>query len=203
MLQVGLTGGIACGKTTVSNLFSKRGTPVIDADILAREVVVPGSRGFSKILEIFGDKALTPDGTLDRRAMRQLIFSNQEAKNRLEAILHPLIRERMLNTVDQLLNQDVAYCIKAIPLLLETKQQDSVDRILVIDCDEDTQVSRIVSRDNCTESDARKIISSQISRSQRLNSADDIVVNNTSRKQLDKQIEQLHQYYTQQGLADR
>ena len=105
--------------------------------------------------------------------------------------------------VEQLLGRDVAYCIKAIPLLLETNQQDRVDRILVIDCDEDTQVRRIVSRDNCTESDARKIISSQISRSQRLCSADDTVVNNAGWKQLENQIEHLHRFYTRQGLADR
>jgi dephospho-CoA kinase len=203
MLQVGLTGGIACGKTTVSELFAKHGAPVIDADILAREVVVPGSEGLSRIVATFGDEVLASDGTLDRGAMRQLIFSNQQAKYRLEGILHPLIRKRMSKLVEQLAGQDFAYCIKAIPLLLETNQQDSVDRILVIDCDEDTQVRRIVSRDSCTESDARKIISSQISRSQRLSSADDTVINNAGWKQLEDQVEQLHQFYTRQALADR
>ncbi len=203
MLLIGLTGGIACGKTTVSNLFSRYGTPIIDADILSRELVSPGSEGLSEIVAFFGDKVLTANGTLDRNLMRQLIFSDREAKYQLETILHPRIRERMSATENQLRKRNVPYCIEVIPLLFESGQQDKFDRILVIDCDEETQVSRIVSRDKCSPADARNIIKAQVSRCERTKRADDTIVNGTDLGQLEKQVAHLHQFYTQQGLADQ
>ena len=203
MLLVGLTGGIACGKTTVSNLFSRCGAPVIDADVLSRELVLPGSEGLSEIVAAFGDKVLAVDGTLNRDAMRKLIFSDREAKRRLESILHPRIRERMSTIEEQLRDQNTPYCIEVIPLLFESGQQDKFDRILVIDCDEETQVSRIVLRDKCAPADARKIIKAQISRGERTNRADNTIVNDTDLQQLEKQVVQLHRFYTQQSQANR
>ncbi len=193
-MKIGLTGGIGSGKTTVCELFSGHGVPVIDADQLAREVVCPGQPALAEILAEFGQSMLTDEGQLDRGRLRARIFDDPQAKARLEAILHPRIRQLMHNQAEQaLLNAD--YCILAIPLLLETGQQDAVDRVLVIDCEPDTQLQRVALRDQRSLEETRQIIASQASRSERLTAADDVILNDSDADDLKTRVDELHHFY--------
>ena len=196
MLQVGLTGGIACGKTTVSQRFSAHGIPVIDADEVARDVVVRGSKGLSKIVEQFGNDILAADATLDRKKLRQQIFSNTHAKKKLEDILHPLIRARMADIVSEL-PDTTHYCIKVIPLLFETKQEHTVDSIVVVDCPVSFQIDRIVARDNCSSTEAQNIIDSQVSRQKRLSGSNEVIVNDGDLDSLYQQVDNVHKRLVQ------
>lgn len=196
MLQVGLTGGIACGKTTVSKLFGECGAAIVDADVLAHEVVRPGSAGLAEVVSHFGSNILTPEGTLDRAAMRQLIFSDKHTKQPLESILHPRIHKAMASAVQQFQSQGYPYCIKVIPLLFETNQQHTNDRILVIDCQARIQIQRIIARDAATQAAAGKILASQIPRAQRIAQADDLIINNGEYNLLKQQVEKLHALYS-------
>lgn len=192
MLKVGLTGGVASGKSTICQLFSGYNVPIIDADIIARELVEPDQPAFDEIVELFGQTIVRSNGTLNRPALRQLIFSNSKAKKQLENILHPRISEQLQLQSDKL---DSIYCILAIPLLIENKLQHSVDRILVIDLDDDQQLKRLCRRDNISIANAQQIINSQCTRQQRLAAADDIVINNQSLSHLEKVIENLDKKY--------
>lgn len=192
MLKVGLTGGIASGKSTICRLFSRYNVPIIDADIIARELVEPDQPAFDEIVQLFGQSIVRSNGTLNRPTLRQLIFSSSKAKKQLENILHPKISEQLQQQSDKL---DTPYCILAIPLLIESKLQHSVDRILVIDIDLDQQLKRLCSRDNISITDAQKIIDSQCNRQQRLSAADDIVINNQSFTHLEKIINNLDKKY--------
>ena len=198
---VGLTGGIASGKSTVSRLFSERGVPVIDADIAARDVVKPGSEGLMELVDAFGDAVLTPDGELDRRRLREIVFADEAARRRLESILHPKIRSLMAREIDQLDATRIKYCLKVVPLLVETQQQESVDRVLVVDTDRETQLARIQRRDHVDQGQAERIIASQISREQRLAAADDRIDNNDDNTNLEQRVEELHRHYLE--LAKR
>ncbi len=195
MLRVGLTGGIACGKTTVSTLFGQYGAPIVDADVLAREAVLPGSAGLAEIVDRFGTGVLTAQGALDRLAMRQLIFSDHQAKQYLENILHPRIRQQMARAIQQFKSNGYAYCISVIPLLFETSQQDTVDRVLVIDCEEAVQIARIMARDASTREEAEQILAVQIPRAQRMALADDLIENNQGPDQLEQRVADLHNLY--------
>lgn len=193
MAIVGLTGGIASGKSTVADLFQRRGVPVIDADRVAREVTLPHSEGLEAIIDAFGREVLTEDGELDRRGLRQRIFDQPELRTKLEAILHPRIRRAMLAAAARLVTPP--YVLFVIPLLFETGQRDMVDRVLVIDCLEQLQIERSMQRDGIGEAEARSILAAQASREQRLAIADDLIVNTGDLARLEQQVDRLHRDY--------
>jgi len=189
---IGLTGGIGCGKTAVTDCFSALGVPIIDADTVAREVVQPDQPALQEITTEFGKNALETDGSLNRSWLREHIFSNPSAKIRLEAILHPRIRAEMRRQLDMIV---APYAIFSIPLLLETGQDKTVDRVLVVDCAPEVQISRVTQRDKATEEQTRAIIASQIDRYSRLAAADDVIDNSGQLSDLQPQVMALHQKY--------
>jgi len=192
MLLVGLTGGIASGKSFVSNAFENLGVPVIDADVLAREVVEPGSVGLRQLVAHFGTDILTDANELDRAALRQLIFSNPAHRKTVDALLHPLIRDRSDQQIKATEDQGHGYAIYAVPLLVETRQHDRFDRIIVVDVPEETQISRLMARDGGSKDKALAILAAQAKREDRLSVADDIIDNNGSREDTLKQVLSLH-----------
>lgn len=200
MLVIGLTGGIGSGKTTVANLFAQRGVPIIDADVIAREVVMPGQAALQAITETFGAEILNNSGQLDRARLRKIVFLDEAKRLQLEAILHPRIRTEIKN---RLTNIAAPYCIVAIPLLLETGQRDLVDRLLVVDADPEIQIQRAQLRDNLTKSEVEAVLRTQLSREQRLSQTDDVICNNTSLDDLDEQTQTLHLRYMTLSNAGR
>lgn len=199
MLVIGLTGGIASGKTAVSDRFRALGVPIVDTDLLAREVVEPGSEGLSRLTAAFGETILQADGQLDRGALRQRVFSDPTARTELERLLHPLIRERCLARLAAL---DSAYAIVVVPLLLETDFHELVDRVLVVDTAETEQLARLQRRDGSSAEEARAVLDAQLSRDRRLQAADDILCNNGSLESLHRQIRALHQRYLALAATD-
>jgi dephospho-CoA kinase len=191
-LVVGLTGGIGSGKTTVANGFGKLGVPLIDADLIARELVEPGQAALEKICAVFGPGYLTADGRLDRAGIQQKIFADKALRLQLEDILHPEIRKRIKTLIAGV---QTAYCIVVIPLLLETGQHDLVDRILVVDSPEEEQIKRVAARDKLSDNAIIRIMNTQADRKTRLASADDLIVNNSDLKTLASQIQSLHHRY--------
>jgi dephospho-CoA kinase len=192
MFVIGLTGGIGSGKSTIADYFTKLGIDVIDADKIAREVVTPHSAALNEIAVHFGTSALNKDGSLNRGALRRTIFADPKERRWLEALLHPLIRER--------LEQDIAhssspYVVVVIPLLIESSYQYPIDRVLVIDTPEAQQRSRTHLRDQISKEEIENIISAQVSREQRLAAADDIIHNDKGIEELEQQVNKLHQYY--------
>lgn len=194
MLVVGLTGGIGSGKSTVADALAARGAGVIDTDVLARELTAPGSPAVEEIAAAFGAEVIRPDGGLDRDALRTLVFREPEARRRLEAILHPRIKRRML---ERLAGLDTPYAVLVVPLLFETDQQHLADRVLVVDVPEALQLERVRRRSGLTETETARIIASQIGRAERLARADDIIDNSGDRRALLAQIERLHRQYLQ------
>jgi len=192
-LIIGLTGGIASGKTTVSNQFIEYGIDVIDADIVAREIVAPDSFALQKISSKFGNRVLLPTGELNRRTLRDIIFHDESDKTWLNKLLHPLIRQE-IDT--QLAHCTSNYCLLVAPLLIENNMLSLVDRVLVIDVDEETQIQRTMMRDKCSNQQANAIVASQISRSKRLNAADDVIKNSGMINKLTNDIKTLHDKYT-------
>ncbi|SRR5579883_6011 len=193
MLVIGLTGGIGSGKSTVAKLFIERGVTVIDSDKLARDVVLPGQAALKQVAEKFGSAVMKPDGTLDRNALRKIIFEDENSRNWLEQLLHPLIRAEMKK---QIKNANPPYCIIMIPLLLETENNPLIDRILVVDSAEADQIKRTQKRDNATEEEVKSIIKTQVSRTKRLSAADDVIENSGSISDLIPQIDRLHGFYS-------
>ena len=191
-LRIGLTGGIASGKSTVAALFAARGVPVLDTDQLARDVVEPGQPAFGEVVATFGPDVLGPDGRLDRPRLRARVFADPDARARLEALLHPAIRAELARRADA---AGGPYQVWVIPLLVEGGQVDRVDRILVVDCPEEVQLSRVMARDGGTEEAARAILSAQASREQRLAEADDVIVNDGSEADLAPQVAALDEKY--------
>ena len=191
-LRIGLTGGIASGKTTVAQRFMELGVPVIDADAAARAVVAPGKPGLEAVSKRFGPRVLAENGELDRRALRDLIFEDPGSRRDLEAILHPLIRADMEQSAELAVGP---YVVMDIPLLVEGGSRDRVDRILVVDVDEAMQLQRVMARDGCTEQQARAILASQASRSARLAAADDVLLNTGTVTDLRQAVDQLHERY--------
>ena len=193
-LCIGLTGGIGCGKSTVAMLFEQLGVTVIDTDAIARTLTQPDGLAMPRILSTFGSDFLTPEGALNRAKLRQLIFADAVAKTNLEAILHPLILEVSNEQIRAC--TDTPYVILMAPLLLEvTSFLLLVQRVLLVDCSEDLQVSRVQARSQLDESEIRTIIAQQISRAERLAQADDIIQNNGTRENLNDQVFALHQQY--------
>jgi dephospho-CoA kinase len=197
-LRIGLTGGIASGKSTVAARFGELGVPVIDADEVAREEVAPGSVGLGRVVARFGPGVLSADGHLDRRILRGMIFSDASLRQDLEAILHPLIRATMDGRTTIVAGP---YVVMAIPLLLERgTSAGRVDRILVVDVDEEVQLTRVMARDACPVEQARAIIAAQASRSMRLQAADDVLVNDGSIAELRASVDVLHARYLDLAL---
>jgi dephospho-CoA kinase len=192
MFTIGLTGGIGSGKSTVSAIFQALGVPVIDSDIIARAVVEPGEPGLDAIIARFGRDTLHPDGSLNRQYLRNLVFADATARHDLEQILHPLIRKRSQEHLEVL---DTPYAILSIPLLVETGQAGTVDRVLVVDCPEQMQIERICSRDAISIDKAKAVLAAQCSRSQRLQVADDIIDNSQSIEAVTEIAKSLHQLY--------
>jgi dephospho-CoA kinase len=199
-LRIGLTGGIASGKTTVAQRFVELGVPVIDADEAARAVVEPGKPGLAEVLKRFGSGVVAENGELDRRALRNLIFNDPGSRRDLEAILHPLIRADMERSAAQAVGP---YVVMAIPLLVESTSRDRVDRILVVDVDEAVQLQRVMARDGCTDQQARAILASQASRSARLAAADDVLLNAGTVTDLRRAVDQFHERYLRLAEAQR
>ena len=191
-LVVGLTGGIASGKTAVSRCFDQLGVPVIDADVVAREVVEPGEPALDAIVEKFGREVLDETGRLDRRMLRELVFADPELRRELEQLLHPEIRRRMKQKIAEL-HQD--YVVLVIPLLLEVEQTNLVDRVLVVDAPERAQIARAMERDGSSEKEVRDIMSAQLPREQRLARADDIIENRGTLRDLCDRVRKLDRFY--------
>ncbi len=193
---VGLTGGIGSGKTTVTNMFIELGVQVVDADIVAREVVAVGSTALACISEHFGAEFIQGDGQLNRSLLRSRVFSCADDKLWLNNLLHPLIRQSIIT---QLAQATSPYCLLVAPLLFENKLQRLVNTTLVVDVSEQTQITRTLVRDKSSKQEVETIIASQINRSDRLNAADNVIDNeNTSLIQVKQQVLALHQYYLQQ-----
>ncbi|MGQ7843029.1 dephospho-CoA kinase [Granulosicoccus sp. 3-233] len=195
MQLVGLTGGIASGKSLVSSTFEQLGIPVIDADLLAREVVEPGSRGLQALAAHFGPDILTSGGELNRAVLRSLVFADESERKFLDDTLHPLIRQLSDQRVTALSQEAHPYIIFAVPLLLETGQQDRFDRIVVVDVPESVQMARLLARDGSSEKEARAILASQATREDRLSIADDVINNAGSIDDTRKQVSALHEKY--------
>lgn len=197
---VGLTGGIGSGKTTIANLFADLGVPLVDADVVAREVVAKDSPLLSKIVEHFGAQILTKQGELNRAALREIVFHHDEEKQWLNNLLHPAIRERMKQ---QLSEQTAPYTLFVVPLLIENKLTALCDRILVVDVSPQTQLARSAQRDNNNFEQIQRIMNSQVSQQERLKWADDVINNDTDLAQnlphLQKKVLELHQFYLQQA----
>ena len=191
-LCIGLTGGIASGKSTVAQRFTELGIPVIDADESSRRVVARGQSGLKAVVDRFGAGVLTAEGELDRRALRDLIFADLQSRRDLEAILHPLIRADMEQRAAAAVGP---YLVMAIPLLVEGGTRDRIDRILVVDADEAMQLQRLVARDNVSLEQAKAILAAQADRASRLQAADDVLVNSGTVRELREAVDRLHQQY--------
>jgi len=191
MYVVGLTGGIASGKTTVADLIATKNINLVDADIVAREVVAIGSDGLAQISTHFGPEILLDDGSLNRTLLREKIFSDDTNKQWLNNLLHPMIRAELLA---QLAASRSIYTLLVVPLLVENSLTSLCDHVLVVDVEEQVQIERTIARDNVSEQQAKAILQSQASRQQRLAAADSVVVNN-DRQQLADDVDILHQKF--------
>lgn len=201
MFVIGLTGGIASGKTTVANLFSDKGIELVDADIVARDVVAIGSEGLAAITRYFGEDILQHDGSLDRAKLRHIIFNDEAKKNWLNNLLHPLIRSQMIHDLEA---TSSAYTLFVVPLLVENNLTELCDHVLVIDVPIEVQIARTMARDGVSETQAKAIIASQADRKTRLSQADS-VLENDSESYLAQQVEALHQKFlelAQTAVAD-
>ena len=189
---VGLTGGIASGKSAAAEHFASLGVPVLDADQVSRQVVEPGSQGLTHLVEHFGKDILDDQGGLDRRRMRERVFNDETARQQLEGILHPLMRQTMLAWRDDC---DSPYCILMVPLLVKLGWSDLADRLLVVDADESDQLQRLVKRDDIESDLANKMLQAQDSRQARQAAADDLILNNGSLAELRDMVAQCHRMY--------
>ncbi len=192
MLKVGLTGGIASGKSLVAGLFADLGAALVDTDVVAREVVTPGEPGLDAVRKLFGPGVIAPSGELDRRSLRSIVFADAAKRRHLEDVLHPLIRERARRQIDQ---AQGPYTIVVVPLLVETFFAQIVDRVLVVDCPVELQLERLLQRDGITRAEADAMIAAQADRASRLNEADDVIDNSGSIDATRKQVEALHARY--------
>nr|WP_246872392.1 dephospho-CoA kinase [Pantoea ananatis] len=187
-----MTGGIGSGKSTIAGYFAASGVDIIDADVIAREVVEPGTPALQAIIERYGDAILTEQGTLQRSRLREIIFATPDEKTWLNALLHPLINAR----TQQLKAQAASpYVLWVVPLLVENRLQRQADRVLVVDTDEETQLRRTLQRDNVSLEQAKRILAAQTTRQQRLDCADDIIDNSGAPEKALPQVAKLHQLY--------
>ncbi len=192
MFCVALTGGIGSGKSTVADAFARHGVPIIDTDVIARELAAPGEPALAEIADYFGDEVITADGRLDRTCLREKVFANPAQRQALEQILHPRIREEVRRQINSL---QAAYCLVVIPLYTETGDYPFVDRVLVVDADEETRIRRTMARDRLTREQVEQILASQSPRTERLALADEVLDNSAGPEQLEPQIDDLHRKY--------
>ena len=197
---LGLTGGIGCGKTAVSNMFEELGITIVDADIIAREVVLPNSKGLKAITARFGEDILLPDGTLNRAELRAKIFTNNSDKEWLNALLHPLIRAKILNDLNSATSP---YVVLVAPLLFENNLDKYCDHTLLIDVPTSVQIARTVKRDNTSSEQVKSIIASQMSRADKQQKADDILNNDRSLNLVHIELVDLHKKYLQYALHNK
>lgn len=198
MLAVGLTGGIGSGKTAVSDCFAALGVPVIDTDLIAREVVEPGQPALAEIVAAFGAECVDSSGALRRAVLRQRIFHDAAARQQLEALLHPRIRNLVRTRIAA---QSAPYVLVVIPLLVESGMRDLVQRVLLVDVSEEEQMRRVLQRDAVHQLQVRQILNAQATRSQRLAIADEVLVNDGALADLPAKVAALHQHYMQLALA--
>ena len=191
-LLIALTGGIATGKSAVAELFAGHGVPVLDTDQIARDVVEPGTATLGKLVDAFGAGILDAAGRLDRARMRERVFADPTQRHLLESITHPVIRDELARRAAAL---DGGYQIHVIPLLLETGRIDAYDRVLVVDCPQEQQISRLLARDGMDLELARRILAAQASREARLSAADDVIVNTGTLEELGQFVLTLHRNY--------
>ncbi len=191
-LRIGLTGGIASGKSTIADMFAALGVPIVDTDVIAREIVAPGAAALVEIRARFGDEIIDATGNLDRGAMRKLVFADDSARSDLEAILHPRIGVETRRQADA---AGGPYQIIVVPLLAGSALLQFVDRVLLVDCDEETQIERLLARDAETDAQARSILAAQASRDQLLELADDVVGNNGDIDDARRQVASLDSTY--------
>jgi len=196
MFTVVMTGGIASGKTSASDLFALYGVPILDTDLAARTVVEPGQPALDEIKVSFGSDVITASGELNRAALREIIFEHPEKRRELEAILHPKIRTHINWLKDQL---DASYCIIVVPLFLESGRGYEADRLLVIDVPIEIQRNRLAQRDGTTPEQIEQILNSQATREERLSAADDVIDNATSPDDLAARVAELHMQYLSQA----
>ena len=189
---IGLTGGIGSGKSAAAALFKDIGVDLIDADDLARDSLSINSEGYKLFIEEFGDKYLDENKNINRELIRKLIFNDSDAKSKLEGIIHPIVRSGIETFIK---NKKSDYCIIVVPLIFETNSSKIYDRVLVIDCDVDVQISRTSKRDNQTKSDIENIVNKQATREQRLSIADEVIVNNGSLDLLRNEVLKIHKKY--------
>ncbi|MCQ8118937.1 dephospho-CoA kinase [Methylomonas rosea] len=192
MLKIGLTGGIGSGKSTVCRLFAEFGVPIVDADLIARQLVEPGQPALALIVKSFGSQMLNQDGSLNRARLRDAVFADADKKRELDGIMHPLVYAQIAAEVNAL---TADYCVIAVPLLLESKNPYAVDRVLLIDCPVDVQIARVIARDKLTRQQVQAIIDSQMPRPERLSKADDVIENMAGPEQLAEQVKRLHNSY--------
>jgi dephospho-CoA kinase len=211
MFAVGLTGGIGSGKSTVAEYFAALGVPVIDTDVIARQLTEPGSEALDAIRTTFGETVMQPDGTLDRAALRRRVFADAAARHQLEAILHPRIRERVEQALSALAapyalivipllvqrqDRPKGECLAAYPSRVETgSYRDVLNRVLVVDCPEDLQIARVMARSGLEQDEVNAILAAQATRAERLAAADDVIVNTASPEALRSQVTTLHRRY--------
>lgn len=195
---VGVTGGIGSGKTAATERFQSLGITVVDADLASRMVVETGRPALKAIEEHFGSRVIAPDGQLDRRALRDIVFADPEQRKWLERLTHPLIAQEILS---QIQSSTSPYTILVSPLLLEGNQHQMVDRILVIDVPQDIQINRTIRRDTTTEAGVKAIIAAQMQRQQRCEKADDIIVNDKDLASLHEAVDHLHTTYLELANA--
>jgi dephospho-CoA kinase len=198
MLKVGLTGGVASGKSMVADLFAKLGAALVDTDAISRDVVAPGEPGLEAVRKLFGPAVITAGGELDRRALRAIVFADAAKRRHLEDVLHPLIRER---TLQKLGEAQGPYTVVVVPLLVETFFGRLVDRVLVVDCPVATQLERLVRRDGLAHTEAEAMVAAQTDRASRLAAADDVIDNSGSIDATRAQVQALHRRYLELAAA--
>lgn len=196
MYVVGLTGGIGCGKSEAARCFAKLGVPIVDVDVIARQLTAVGQETLQEIIEVFGKDYLLPDGNLNRNAMREKVFHDMAARKDLESIIHPAIHTQALQELEQ--NRAAPYQILAISLLFENQRyKNNVTRSLVIDCDESLQITRTMKRSGLSEQTVRGIMAAQVSRATRIKMADDLIENEGTLDELYQKVTAMHQKYMQ------
>ena len=199
MFSVGLTGGIASGKTTISNCFAGLGVPIIDTDVISRELLQPGELAYRQVRDHFGEEILAENGKIDRAALRRIVFSNREHKSWLEKMLHPLIYQRSHDAI--LENSRAVYVMVVVPLLFETNFQSLVDRVLAVDCPAHEQIRRLMRRDGIDRGLAERMLEQQLNNDARIARAHDVIDNRAADTDLDPQVRKLHRSYQQMAAA--
>ncbi len=202
--SVGLTGGVGSGKSTIATMLSEHGAAIGDADTIARQLTSTGGAAIDALRESFGAKAIAADGSLDRAGMRARVFSDPAARTQLESLLHPMIRNAMRENAAALIERGSPYVVFVVPLLVETGGwRGNVDRVLVVDCSESTQIARVCARAGIDEIMARKIVATQATRQQRLAAADDVLINEAPLDQIADRVEHLHRVYLRSAAIER